>query len=250
MIRLDTICKSYGGTQILEDVSFTLREGTVTTLTGRNGCGKSTLLKITAGLVKKDSGTIIFDRKPRIAYVPEKLPSSSMTPLVYLRYMAGIDGRKGRAETEKEIRKMAEEFFIDRMLDTPMNRLSKGSLQKVGVVSALLSEPDLLLLDEPLSGQDGDSQEVFIEKIKELRDRGAIVLLSAHEQMLIDRLSDRVYTITDRHLVEADKAAKRTYRIILEEGEPIFDVLETLLAAKITSLQKEGRRICRVEPEN
>ena len=81
------------------------------------------------------------------------------------------------------------------MIHIKMKYLSKGTLQKVGVMQALLSKPDVLLLDEPLSGQDIDSQKVFIKKMNELRHDNVTIIMSCHEPDLIERISDTVYCV-------------------------------------------------------
>lgn len=111
-----------------------------------------------------------------------------------LKLLAGLDGLT-RAEAAERCERLMEDFFMEEMGNTQMKNLSKGTLQKVGVIQALLTVPQVLLLDEPLSGQDADSQDVFISKIKELHQQGMTILMSCHEQHLIDRISDTVYHI-------------------------------------------------------
>ena len=104
-------------------------------------------------------------------------------------------------ELETRVCGLAEEFFVSNMLDIPMKYLSKGSLQKIGVIQALLKEPDILILDEPLSGQDVMSQQVFIQKIQELRKHNVTVLMSCHEPYLVDAIADEVYQFVDGKIV-------------------------------------------------
>lgn len=101
---------------------------------------------------------------------------------------------------ETRISELAEEFFVSNMLDIPMKYLSKGSLQKIGVIQALLKEPDILLLDEPLSGQDMMSQQVFIQKIQKLQEHNVTILMSCHEPYLIDAVADEVYELDNGRL--------------------------------------------------
>lgn len=260
MIELKNVSKSYNGKTVFEDVNLKIEDGTVTTFVGHNGCGKSTMLKVISGLVKKDCGEIIYERKYRIAYVPEKFPSFNMTAVAYLKHMASIDGLFSKSECENRINAMAKDFFLESMLDKPMNNLSKGTLQKIGVMQALLSEPEVLLLDEPLSGQDVDSQEVFVKKIKEIKARGTIILLSAHEPELINSLGDKVLTINDCRLMLYKNKPKTRYIIwmpddknlkpgkeMIKAGEGfVVCTDDKMLSIEIKRLQKEGWHIGRV----
>ena len=115
--------------------------------------------------------------------------------------MEGIE----ETELKKRIQSLSQDFFFQSMLKTPMKRLSKGSLQKVGVIQALLKDPDILLLDEPLSGQDIASQQVFIDKMNVLRKNGGVILMACHEPYLIDAISDCVYQLDDGLLTLVSK---------------------------------------------
>lgn len=200
MIALKHIVKEYNKKVILNDIHLTIEQGQSLAFTGQNGCGKSTLLKITAGLVRPTEGIICIESGKLIHYVPEHFPKMNLTAKQYLFYMGKMEKIES-AELEKQIHELAEEFFVSNMLDIPMKYLSKGSLQKIGVIQALLKEPDILLLDEPLSGQDIKSQQVFIQKIKELHGHHVTILMSCHEPYLVDAIADEVYQFVDGKIV-------------------------------------------------
>jgi len=260
MIELKEIKKSYNGKVVFEDVYLKLEEGTVTAFVGHNGCGKSTLLKVVSGLVRKDSGEIIYDRKYRFSYVPEKFPAINLSARAYLEYMAKIDNIYTKSDCLDKINSLARDFYLKNMLDKPMKNLSKGTLQKIGVIQAIMSNPEVLLLDEPLSGQDIDSQGVFVEKIKKLKEQGAIVLLSAHEPNLIHSLGDKVYTIQECKVTPYEDTPQTTYIIWMPQDERMTPSKEMKkvengycvytdeqkLSCEITRLQKEGWHIGKV----
>ena len=202
MIALGHIIKEYDGKIILNDIHFTIEQGQSLAFTGQNGCGKSTLLKIIAGLVRPTKGTVCIEKEKLIHYVPEHFPKMNLTAKRYLYYMSRMDKLESAA-LETRIHELAEEFFVSNMLDIPMKYLSKGSLQKIGVIQALLKEPDILLLDEPLSGQDVMSQQVFIQKIQELQRHHATILISCHEPYLADAIADDVYQFVEGKIVLA-----------------------------------------------
>lgn len=200
MITLEHIVKEYDKKVVLNDIDLAIEQGQSVAFTGQNGCGKSTLLKIIAGLVMPTAGTVCLDKRKLIHYVPEHFPQMRLTAKQYLLYMGKMDKVEG-VELVTRIHGLAEEFFVSNMLDIPMKYLSKGSLQKIGVIQALLKEPDILILDEPLSGQDVMSQQVFIQKIQELKKHNVTILMSCHEPYLVDAIADEVYHFVDGKIV-------------------------------------------------
>ncbi|MCD2492893.1 ABC transporter ATP-binding protein [Lacrimispora sp. NSJ-141] len=221
IIALNTVSKIYDKKTVLKDVTFSVQRGQSIAFTGHNGSGKSTLLKLIARLVTPSGGTLISKSGLLFHYIPEHFPKSSLTARQYLRHMGSIDGLNKDILKEQED-KLSEDFFIHGMLDVPMKHLSKGTLQKVGVIQALLKKPDVLLLDEPLSGQDIESQAVFIRKVKELHSEGVTLLMSCHEPHLTTRISDLVFEIEGGIVRTADKEPsilQKNY-ILLFDGAP------------------------------
>ena len=204
MITLDQVGKEYDNKTVLKDIRMQIDKGQSIAITGHNGCGKSTLLKIIAGLVEPSKGKVKYDRQLIFHYVPEHFPGMPMTAEKYL-ISQGILAGLNKTEAGKRIKTLSEEFFLDSMLKTSMKHLSKGSLQKVAVIQALLKEPDVLLLDEPLSGQDVASQQVFIDKVNALRKKGVVILMSCHEPFLTDAISDTVYQLENGVLTLTEK---------------------------------------------
>lgn len=199
IIELKNITQSYNKEIILQDLTLSVSQNQSIAFTGHNGCGKSTLLKLIAGLIRPTHGDVLYHGSPLFHYVPERFPKMNLTARQYLRHMGYLDGLSAD-DVKTRYETLCEEFFLSDMLDIPMKHLSKGTLQKVSVIQALLKTPDVLILDEPLSGQDTDSQDVFIQKINELRRAGMTILMSCHEQYLIDSISDTVYQIERKHL--------------------------------------------------
>ena len=133
---------------------------------GKNGSGKSTLLKILAGITEPTSGKIIRDAQ-KIGYVPEHFPESLRFKLKeYLLLTASFQGGS-KASIEDELSKYIQLFSLEPFLQTSLKACSKGTKQKVGIIQALLMKPDLLLLDEPLTGLDAESQDILIQLLKE-----------------------------------------------------------------------------------
>lgn len=244
-IILNKITKIYNNKCVLNKIDHTFIQGESIAFIGHNGCGKSTLLKIIAGLVKPSFGTVQFKTPPLFHYVPEKFVPSPLTSRVYLTRMGELDGLNTKDIVNK-INLLSEDFFLSEMLDIPMNSLSKGTLQKIGVIQALLKEPSILLLDEPLSGQDKESQKVFINKMNELRERKVTILMSCHETKLINAISDQVFTIKDSSLTTYKPNFEKTYTLIFENknSRPLLDKMTKYgTGYKIQVSENESHRI-------
>jgi len=199
LIKLTDITKKFGKTVLFKDVNFSIYKGQSVALVGNNGVGKSTLLKMISGLSSVTAGNITYTSDLLFHYVPEHFPRSKLSVVQYLELMSRIDDiapdvRQGRIES------LLKDFFMVHMAETPLNYLSKGSLQKVGVIQALLTPPDILLLDEPLSGQDANSQHVFIAKMKDLLATGVTIIMSCHEKYLVNEISDTVIEIKNQQI--------------------------------------------------
>lgn len=215
IITLENISKKYDGKTVLNNISQTFCQGQSVAFVGYNGCGKSTLLKIISKLAAPTSGKVIYGKSLLFHYIPEKFPPVPLTAREYLMRMGTISGIK-KEKVKHDVEVFANDFFMEELLDTRMNALSKGTLQKVGVIQALIKRPDILLLDEPLSGQDVESQKVFIEKINQMQNDNVTVFMSCHEKKLIDAIAADVYAIKDGMLQMYESQTVRTYTVILE----------------------------------
>jgi ABC-type multidrug transport system ATPase subunit len=145
-------------------------------------------------------------------------------------------------ETKEKSEELYQEFYMESMLDTPIKHLSKGTLQKVAVIQALLSKPDILLMDEPLSGQDMQSQQNFIRRIKELKQEGVSILMSCHEKFLVNQLSDTAYRIVKGKLV-AEKIEDTRYSeydlLTFQKGRPSESVPQNLHSLLVRVEEKD-----------
>lgn len=221
MITLNNVVKKYNQKVVLNDISFAIEPGQSIAFTGHNGCGKSTLLKVVAGLIQPTSGKVEYEQPFLFHYVPEHFPKMNFTAEEYLLFQGGMDGLT-EGMVKEQIHCLSEDFFFENMLHTKMKHLSKGSLQKVGVIQALLKEPDVLLLDEPLSGQDVASQQVFIDKMNALRQNGVTILMSCHEPYLIDAITDWTYRFENGKLtaVKNEKSLEEKWFVLFFEKGP------------------------------
>jgi ABC-type multidrug transport system ATPase subunit len=217
LITLDNVTKKYGVKTIIDSVSHTFYKGESFAFYGHNGCGKSTMLKLISGIIPISGGNLQYHEKLRFSYVPEKFVGMEIEMIDYLRGVERMEGVDS-AVTDRLI----EDFFLESMIHTRMDKLSKGSLQKVGVIQALMAPHQVILLDEPLSGQDAESQKVFLDKMNELRDRGITIFMSCHEKKLIDELSDRVYTIEQGKLLEIGAPGEAVYSVYVKKNPALI----------------------------
>jgi ABC-2 type transport system ATP-binding protein len=218
VIEVRNLRKEYGGAEAVRDVSFTIRPGEPTGYLGPNGAGKSTTVKIIAGLVRATSGTVSvcgqdvertpLEAKRRIGYVPDNSALyTSLTPHEYLSLAAELH-QLDRASAAERIGQFLHAFAITELADRQIETLSKGQRQKVLLTGALLHDPDVLLLDEPLNGLDVNAVLTFRRLLEHLAGRGKTILFCSHILEVIERLCRRVIVI-DRGRIVADDTTER-----------------------------------------
>ncbi|MGC9071288.1 MAG: ABC transporter ATP-binding protein [Acidilobus sp.] len=179
MVSVSNVSKSFNGTKVLEGVSLEVREGEVHSVLGPNGVGKTTLLKIIAGILRPDSGHVSV--KGKVSYVPQGdslLPWRTVVRNVTLPLeLAGV----GTEEAIKAASKVAEELKIERYLYMYPREVSGGTRRKAAIARALVSDPDVLLLDEPYAGLDIYSVRSTNEALLGLADRGKAIIVVSHQ---------------------------------------------------------------------
>lgn len=184
--------KSY----ILKDISFSLREGEILSIIWKNGTGKSSLLKSIAGIQKIYSGNIIKNTT-KIAYIPQKLSLDSHFPLLIEEFFQIFN----TPLSEKIIEKHLQLFGAEKLRHRNIHTLSGWELQKVLIINALLSNPDILLLDEPTSGIDVIWEELFYKNISEVKKtfpKLSIILVS-HNLSLVYKNASRVICLHENN---------------------------------------------------
>ena len=190
MLEIRGLKKSYRKRVVLEDLSVTVGDGMLYGLVGANGAGKTTLMRIIAGLTRPDAGTVtiggmdvVRDAKRlrgEIGYVPDGIGIyDNMTVGEYMEFFAGAHGMKGTSARRRCLDLLGE-VGLDEMAEQFVDRLSRGMQQRLCLASALISNPDLLVMDEPTSGLDPKTKLEFKSIIGELHEQGKTILLSSH----------------------------------------------------------------------
>lgn len=245
ILKTDNLAMRFGEQLLFSNANLTFEKGKTNALIGHNGTGKSTLLKIIAGIIRPTKGKVIINPNLRINYVPDRFPRLNLNMEELLTNTAVLDGLDD-LESKEKLEYFYNLFQVKEMIHTPLKYLSKGSLQKVAVIQAFMGKSDILLLDEPLSGQDIVSQKYFIKEIRKLQKQEVTIILSCHEPYLIDKLADKVYEI--KHQVWREK--KRDLldysdnAVIMVEGYP-DELLQTWNAGRslVRGIREENKTI-------
>lgn len=217
-LKINHITVRAGAETLVEDVCLHAHCGEITAVIGRNGAGKSTLFQAILG-ERKHTGEVIFSghdgiparKKPRIGYVPQTLNVDRGSPATVLD-MAVTFTEKWPAflpVTAKRRAAIAEHFArfaADGLLDKPVGRLSGGELQRVLLAIATRPHPDMLLLDEPVSGVDGAGLAIFYELLEDLRKDDMVILLISHDLSYVQHHADRVILLDRQVLLQGSPA--------------------------------------------
>ena len=210
-LKVSDLAKSYGGKRAVDGISFEVKSGELYALLGPNGAGKTTTLRMIAGLLNADAGQIhVFDTDARNdplaakrlnAWLPdEPLLYDKLTAWEYLEFVAGLWGVE-----ITEARNRAEHLLkILGLWDNRNDRcetFSRGMKQKAVLAGALIHEPKLLMLDEPLTGLDAAASRLVKDMIRERVEKGATVILTTHILEVAERMADRIGIIKDGKLM-------------------------------------------------
>ena len=195
LIRLQQVSVGFRQESVLENVQLTVNAGEIVTLIGPNGAGKTTLVRAVLGLLKPDSGSVWRKPRLRIGYMPQKLTVDPTLPLSVLRFLRLVPG----VDRAAALAALAE-VGAEQVIDSPLQNISGGELQRVLLARALLREPELLVLDEPVQGVDVAGQAELYSLITRLRDRyGCGVLMVSHDLHLVMSTTDQVVCL-NRHV--------------------------------------------------
>lgn len=235
LIELKGLTKRYGKQLILEDIHLSIPKGQAAAIIGGNGTGKSTLLKIVTGFITPTTGTIKKQPDMKIGYVPEHFPEDIRFTLEdYLYHLGRIHGLS-QEHLQNKIPPLLELFHLEHVNHSVVKNFSKGMKHKVGIIQALLSNVDLLILDEPLSGLDLKSQQELEQILLTLKQQGLTVLFTCHEKQLLENFADRIVTLANRTIAED--------RLLTSDAIPkehIYIEATVPYTFSITKLQKQS----------
>jgi len=235
MIELKGITKKYFYFPALNDVSFIVRPTEILGYLGPNGAGKTTTIKILAGLLAPSEGQIfymgrnvqkeLFEYKRHIGYVPEQSDIyPHMTAYDYLLMVGRLRHIKEKPLKDKIVAFMRL-LDLDKDMDSTISSYSKGMVQKVLIVSALLHNPSILLLDEPLSGLDVTTGMIIRDLLQKLARDGKIIIYSSHILEVVEKACSRIIIIHKGNIVADDSVSSLRELMKLPTLEEIFNQL-------------------------
>ena len=213
MLRIEHLTKKYGDKKAVDDLSLHIQKGEIYGFIGHNGAGKTTTIKSCCGILNFDEGEIYVDgvsvkEKPleckrKIAYIPDNPDLYEfMTGIKYLNFIADIFGIS-QSDRQARISKYAEMFEIKNALAQTIDSYSHGMKQKLAIVSALIHNPKLIIMDEPFVGLDPKSSHLLKALMREMCDNGGAIFFSTHVLEVAEKLCDKVAIIKSGKLIKS-----------------------------------------------
>ncbi|MGF2942621.1 ABC transporter ATP-binding protein [Enterococcus xiangfangensis] len=208
MLQVEHLSKSFGSYKALNDLNFTIEDGKILGLIGQNGAGKTTTFRLILDFLTKDSGSVQWDGHEMsekdynlIGYLPEE---RGLYPKVtienQLLFFASLRG-KSKQEILPKIDEWMEKFQVKGKKTDKVKSLSKGNQQKVQLISTLIHEPKLVILDEPFSGLDPVNAELLKNGIIELKEKGSCVIFSSHNMDNVEKICDHLIMLRNGETV-------------------------------------------------
>lgn len=263
-LEVKNVSKNYGEKKAVDNISFTMDKPGAFGLLGTNGAGKTTSIRMILGILKKDSGEITWNKKQverknvNFGYLPEERGIYPKTKVYdQLMYFAKLKGMK-KQDANKSIREWLKKLEVEEYINMPAEKLSKGNQQKVQFITAVMHNPELIVLDEPFSGLDPINTEILRNAIIELIGQGRYIIMSSHQMSIIEEfcsdliILDRGKTVLQGNLNEikssykANKLEVQTLenidRIIKDEGLEIIFSKDNSYEIKINS-EEDGYKL-------
>jgi ABC-2 type transport system ATP-binding protein len=248
MIELANLVKKFGDLVAVNGISLTVGRGEFFALLGPNAAGKTTTLKIIAGLMKPTAGTARvcgydIQRQPlearaRLAYVPDfPFLYEKLTPWEFFRFMGQLF-QMDDARIETRGRALLARLHLEAYVHKPIEGLSHGTRQRVAIASALLHDPEVFVIDEPMVGLDPQHARVVKDILKERSQAGMTVFLSTHQLSVAEEMADRIGIIHQGRFVAV--GTRDELRRLSGASGPLEDIFLTLTAGGTESVEKPG----------
>ena len=213
MLRIEHLTKTYGEKKAVDDLSLHIRPGEIYGFIGHNGAGKTTTIKSCCGILQFDMGEIYvngismkekpLDCKQILAYLPDNPDLYEfMTGIQFLNFVADVF-RVGQQERQSRIREYADAFELTADLAQPISAYSHGMKQKLAIISALIHNPRLIIMDEPFVGLDPRASHLLKEIMRKICDDGGAIFFSTHVLEVAEKLCDKVAIIKNGRLIKS-----------------------------------------------
>lgn len=205
---LKNVTKKYGNFTAVSDVSFTVNHGKILGLLGPNGAGKTSTIRMIASITIPDSGSIDYNGQPigsetqnLMGYLPEERGLyKKMKVLEGIQFLGELKNMTA-THAKKRGADLLERFGLSEWAEKKIDELSKGMQQKVQILSTIINDPDLIILDEPLSGLDPINSELVNEIIMEMKENGKTIIFSTHRMEQVEKICDEIVLINKSELV-------------------------------------------------
>lgn len=244
-LTIQNLYKNFGAREVLRGLDLEASSGRAFALLGRNGAGKTTTIRLIMDVFKPDRGTLLLDGQPladaaiRIGYLPEERGLYAREPILtqmsYLGELQGLSRRQSEEQSRRWLRRIGLEDYARMNLDT----LSKGNQQKVQVAVSLLSDPDLIIFDEPFSGLDPVNAQLLKEIVLEQVAAGKMVFFSSHQMSYVESICDDMGLLYGGRIVASGpiQSIRRSFprdriAIRLRQGEHFLSAEENVTALK------------------
>jgi ABC-2 type transport system ATP-binding protein len=213
MIELNHVCKSFGDLLAVNDITLTVGRGEFFAVLGPNAAGKTTTIKILTGLIKPSSGTAVvggydiqthpLEARRRMAYVPDfPFLYEKLTPWEFIRFTGQLF-QMPESQIQSSARVLIERFGLEPYVNKTIEGLSHGTRQRVAIVSALMHDPEVFVIDEPMVGLDPHHARIVKDVLKERSLEGMTVFLSTHQLSIAEEMADRIGIIHQGRLIAA-----------------------------------------------
>lgn len=213
MLRIEHLTKTYGEKKAVDDLSLHIQPGEIYGFIGHNGAGKTTTIKACCGIMQYDEGEIFIDGvsvksdplkcKEKLAYIPDNPDLYEyMTGIRFLNFVADVF-KVSEADRQERIRKYADTFELTADLGQPISAYSHGMKQKLAIISALIHNPKLIIMDEPFVGLDPKAAHLLKEIMREICDNGGAIFFSTHVLEVAEKLCDKVAIIKSGSLIKS-----------------------------------------------
>ena len=220
MLEVRNLKKSFGDVVAVDDISFVVPKNCIFGLIGRNGAGKTTTIRMAINILQPDEGEVLFNGKKIdetfkeiLGYLPEERGLyKKMTVWDTIIYFAELKGKKAR-EVEKKAKEYLNTFELIDKKNLKIEALSKGNQQKVQIITSILHDPEILILDEPFSGLDPINVNLLRKLIVDFKKQGKTIVLSTHIMDLAEKICDYIGVIHKGKLLESGqlKSIKEKY---------------------------------------
>ncbi len=260
MLNVSKLTRSYGSFYAVENVSFSISKGEIIGLLGHNGAGKTTIMKIVTGYLEADDGEVLLDGislnnntkllQQHLGYLPENLPLyPEMTVAEYLEFVADLKGVQAKDKIT-EIKRVIKATDLSSKLLAPIETLSRGFKQRVGVAQAIIGKPKLLILDEPTNGLDPEQTQHMRELIKEIA-KEATVILSTHIMQEVNALCDRVLILKSGQLVLDEKLDKlqQSKHLVVETDCTDLQLIEQISGVNAIEVKNDSKLIVEISKQ-